>query len=277
MSKNHEAEVQLRQERLSFSEVEQFLKALIDTKESARPETTLAYRGVQKASMWLGKALGALGVRYPYPASTDPSSKVIEARADFKIGDFQSIEWLKDVTDEISAIKAVRARLKELEKAIKNDMTIMQHNREYQLCVANAWTRCCEATMDLGLVLNAIKLEDENRPEQLLEPLTGSPTPPYASATTTEGHENVTVTLAPSNQLPDEQINFVPPTEKDFEGKKGDVSMDEVGTTTQVPSKDESKPDTVDPVVTETKTTQTEKPSTKRKTKEEKDGKSKAS
>ena len=63
--------------RKAFNGIEQSIGALPKRRESA-----LAFTACQLATMWLGKAKGALGANTPYPASFDSSSPVIEPRAD---------------------------------------------------------------------------------------------------------------------------------------------------------------------------------------------------
>lgn len=156
MSQKHEAEAQLTQERIELNRIENTIKALIDKKISSRAETTLAFRSVQLATMWLGKAKGTLKVPHPYPESFDPNSKVIEARVDVA-----EVTELNADFDEIAHIKALRADLKKIEGAINNDQLILTDNRKYQECIINAWTACCNATMWLGMVLNSIKSEEK--------------------------------------------------------------------------------------------------------------------
>lgn len=173
--KNHEADAQLTQERLELASIEQMVAHAIKTKVSFRPETTLALRSTQLASMCLGKAKGALGAKNPYPASYDKASKVIEPRADFIAATIE----LPD--DEISTIKFLRNLLKQVEQSIKNDRSIMLNHAEYQLWVSNAYTNCCYATMWLGMVLNAIKNE-EDAPVKSQKVVTEKPKAPATRA-----------------------------------------------------------------------------------------------
>lgn len=147
-----EIDAQLTAERKELNSVEQAIKSLLDTKLSYRPTTTLALRSCQLASMWLGKAKGALGIKTPYPESFNPESKVIEARAD--VGEALEVE-----ADEIAAVKTLRAKLSELQTKITNDGLIMLDHRGYQHAVVTAYTHCSEASMWLGMTLNAIKEE----------------------------------------------------------------------------------------------------------------------
>jgi hypothetical protein len=149
-----EAIEQLTQERITLNSIEEKIKMMIDKKISSRPETTLSYRAVQLATMWLGKAKGQLGSQHPYPDSYNPASKVIEDRADVA-------ELIKSLHgDELTLVKTIRAELKEMEADIANDAQIFTDKPAYQHCIANAWTKCCEGTMWLGMVLNQMKKEE---------------------------------------------------------------------------------------------------------------------
>jgi len=154
MHKNHEADAQLTQERLAFTKIEQKLKAYLNVSDTpAKAYATLALRSVQLASMWLGRAKGALGITSPYPQSFNAASNVIEERADF-----EKIEApVFSAETVISDVKALRAELKSLEKAVWNDNSIMTENREYQHAVLAAYTDGSKATMWLGMVLGEIK------------------------------------------------------------------------------------------------------------------------
>jgi hypothetical protein len=177
MSKNHEAEAQLTQERLELSSIEQMIKTIIGNGLSRRPETTLALRSTQLAFMWLGKAKGALGAKHPYPQSFNAESAVIEPRADFK-----AIEFTPE-SDETATIKALRALLKKMETSIKNDLSIMKTNEDYQDCIKNAYSNCSNATMWLGMVLNAI-FQEEVEENVMPEPV--KPTKPAEPTNLTE-------------------------------------------------------------------------------------------
>lgn len=158
---NHEAEEQLTKERKMLFAVETKINSLLSLYISPRPETTLALRATQLATMWLGKAKGALGIKTPYTQSYDPKSAVIEKRADTV-----EAEGFPEGTDEVAAVKFLRAELNNIEKAIDNDSFLMVDHKKYQLCIQNAYTHCCEATMWLGMTLNAIKKEQDRASEK---------------------------------------------------------------------------------------------------------------
>lgn len=165
MSQIEEAQVQLTDERKRLSEVTILLKLGIDSKVSFRPETTLGLRSTEMAFMWLGKAKGALGIRNPYPQSTDPSSPVIEPPQD-TVTDLSKevqevLSGIKKAKElEVVFVKQARKLLDGLCSAIKNDMSIMTDNKIYQICIQNAWTNAEEAKMRLGQVLGKIRDEE---------------------------------------------------------------------------------------------------------------------
>jgi hypothetical protein len=152
-----EIELQLTSEREALHVVEKALKQSI--KGSTAPaEVTLSYRSCQMAMMWLGKAKGSLGIKSPYPESANPASTVIEPRADVGEGEIILLD------DEVANVKLLRAELKKLEGRIANDCLIMLEHKTYQNAVWNAYTNCCNATMWLGMVLNAIR--DTDKPKK---------------------------------------------------------------------------------------------------------------
>lgn len=106
------------------------------------------------AFMWLGKAKGIVGSDNPYPNSTDPSNKIIEAAVDT----YQGEDLIAENDDEIAFIKSVRAALGECEKAIRNGlMPYLAQNSLYQLAIGEAYVNVCEAKMFLGLELGELR------------------------------------------------------------------------------------------------------------------------
>ncbi len=139
-------------QRKALNQIEVEIKKLITIKISSRAETTLALRAVQQAQMWLGKTKGALGNTTPYVQSSNPENKFIEPRAD--VCDGNTI--LSEEIDEITAIKELRAALSDINKRIEKNMDVLKDVNSYQVCTSEAWIRACDASMWLGMVLNAI-------------------------------------------------------------------------------------------------------------------------
>lgn len=164
MSTITEAVQQLTDERVGLSEVKLFIENLLSEGISKRPETTLAQRSVEKSFMWLGMAKGAVGSTNPYPQSTK-QNLVIEPGQDrvTVLNDALSAILNQDgdkKEKEILCVKHGRELLGVLVKAIRNDLTILTNNQEYQDSVKLGWQYAQEAKMYLGLVLGLIR--DEN-------------------------------------------------------------------------------------------------------------------
>src|SRR5687768_10139564 len=102
-----EADAQLSQERKALSLI---LKVVEDNSDHG-PGFTLSTINIKLASMWLGKAKGALGIKSPYPESFDPKSKTIEPKADVSKDELEIPEGL----DNIGKIKFFRNELAKLE------------------------------------------------------------------------------------------------------------------------------------------------------------------
>lgn len=144
-----EAGAQLSQERKALSLL---AKSLGDNKEKGDGYSN-SLSCLKLASMWLGKAKGALGIKSPYPESFNYNSGVIEPKTD--AADDVELELPKDL-DNVGRIKFYRNELNKLENSIANDLKIMVEHRSYQFAISNALTYCCEATLWLGDVLNDI-------------------------------------------------------------------------------------------------------------------------
>lgn len=204
---------------------------------SPRPVTTLAFRSVQMAFMWLGKAKGAMGSANPYPQSTDASSAVIEPPQDQSEN---SIEMVFD--DEVVFAKTARKQLSDVEHVLVNSV-LEQHasHRGYQFAVTNALTFVCNAKMYLGLVLNEIKKEqdeeiaeqgssdqqdsgDQNAPSMTASPGGGSDS--AADDQSTQGSETAE---APTTPPQDETSN------------EGDKTEDQIADNTPEPSADQTE------------------------------------
>ena len=155
MSTIREADVQITAERQQLSIVEGKIKTGLAS-VSKRAETTLALRSLQLAFMWLGKAKGAIGIVNPYPNSKDPSNKLIEPDVDR--AEAVAIKF----DDEVLFCKAIRQEIGVLSKAIQNDSQILVENKNYQLCIQNAYTNIENASMWLSVVLGNIRTEGES-------------------------------------------------------------------------------------------------------------------
>lgn len=165
MSQIEEAKIQLTDERKRLSEIQILLKLGIESKVSARPETTIALRDAELAFMWLGKAKGALGATNPYPESANPGSKIIEPAQDVVTELSEECKSIisgpKKAKDlEVIFLKQGRKLLEGICKAIANDLQIMTDHRMYQICIENAWSSAERSKMRLGQALGLVR--DEN-------------------------------------------------------------------------------------------------------------------
>lgn len=175
-----DARTQITDERKRLSSVELTIQKFLaggffGAKPTAGAEVTLALRATQLAKMWLGRALAELRTPSPYPESFNAKSAVIEKTADEGyVIDLEAIE----VTDEVAAIKHLRSVLKDMEKAIHNDIQIFTDKNIYQLAVQTAYVNCSNGTMWLGMALGAIREAKPVKEEKKENDKAAEPTAP---------------------------------------------------------------------------------------------------
>ncbi len=135
------------------------------------PEVTLAKRELQRAKMWLGKAMGELGNKTPYPESDNAASAVIEPQAehteDSLKEDFDSIFQKDEFQNTPSNIFRIKHMRSEIENKVKEFNDIMEdlveknHTlNEYFLPFAHqSYMALIESKMWLGMELDRIRSE----------------------------------------------------------------------------------------------------------------------
>ena len=127
--------------------------------------TVASVRSAQMCRMWLGKCLGPLGQKYPYPESRNADNNIVEESTDTANKSPYIIENIfGDITSSLAMAKRLRALLQDITHAIKE-------NQEYvtkivldeiiddpdiidRLIVAQQ--HCQEAEMWLGMELHRI-------------------------------------------------------------------------------------------------------------------------
>lgn len=134
---------------------------------SSRAVTTLAFRNIELAFMWLGKCKSTIGCENPYPASTDPASPVIEKAVDTFQGEIRTFD------DETVFTKTIRSELGEQEFALRHSaINANGGNAAYKIAIAQAYVLIQNAKMYLGLVLGEIR---DERPAPALPAPEGLP------------------------------------------------------------------------------------------------------
>ncbi len=116
-------------------------------------EVSLAHTNLQRAKMWLGKALGKAGAINPYPNSENSSNAIIEAQADHGPEDyFMQPEW--NQTQRVKELRNIIQR-------ITDSFEVFQAKSEtfgskYDLYCIQSLLAAEEAKMWLGWELNRI-------------------------------------------------------------------------------------------------------------------------
>lgn len=119
--------------RVQLAQVLTYLKT--ELKQSR--EVSLTITAVQMCRMRLGKVLGALGEIYPYPESTNPANRTVEAATDINPEDTWLADWIKDEpadADQLIKVKMLRKMLKEYFFAIL-EADNERYINEYHLAV----------------------------------------------------------------------------------------------------------------------------------------------
>jgi len=235
----NEALLQLSDERKQIDKLI-LLMNVYQFKRVQKVSKTLKY-----AFMWLGKAKGALGAQNPYPDSVKYSNDIIEDPQDVNLHAFLP----KDVNakNEIAVTKYFRFEIEKVIKAIDNDTRIFPALREYQNCVVNAWTYACNAKMELGLILDAIRNEPlvPEEPESSLEDLLASMSKGKPSGELDLTPPAVPKTLYPSGEqlasmIPGEStgenLTVVPPATTGDASEKITLQVVEDGVSPQLPA-----------------------------------------
>lgn len=120
-------------------------------------EISLSFTNLQRAKMWLGKTLEALGRDNPYPKSDDPISPVIEPQADHTpVG--------MDIPlgmDEVAMVKLFRSEIQKVMDEYKwgSDSIPTAAARFYD----ESYMAICESKMWLGMELNRIREIEESK------------------------------------------------------------------------------------------------------------------
>lgn len=214
--------VQLNENRLDLDRI---LKTIEENGDSFRISSYegFAHNEVKKAFMWLGKAKGIIGSANPYPESTDPASKRIEAAVDIYEGEIQHF----DKDEEVELLKTLRRDLGVVEDRLKNMLsTYLKEHTLYQLALSTAYIYTCEAKMSFGLCLGEIRHANppSKQEPQFPEPgpeeeenqsgtdpgVDGVPTPNTATGSATPP-ELVTLTPAPEPAPPVPEIGSAEP------------------------------------------------------------------
>jgi hypothetical protein len=116
---------------------------------SGNREVALAQTNIQRGSMWLGLVLGKIGAKNPYPQSTDPSSSVIEERADQAKDSPAMFEGMPYST-RTESVKWLRLKL-------QNIIDDIERKSEYTNELSTAVNALVEAKMWWGQELNNIR------------------------------------------------------------------------------------------------------------------------
>ena len=137
-------------------------------------EVSLAYTNLQRAKMWLGKALGETGSPTPYPKSEDPTSPVIEPQADSYDVNFMTSRWASgDLWESpllnIPSQKVHLARIKDLRSIIQQTInefdswqaTSESFGQHYDMFLQQSNFALIEAKLWFGMELDRIR-EFEN-------------------------------------------------------------------------------------------------------------------
>ncbi len=136
-------------------------------------EITLAKRCVELSKMWFGEVLGIMNETNPYPESSNPENKVIEAQADHTENTFHrkfietesrlscSLEDLPDLT-KVSRVKSLREELVNMFNSIEKQAPDFVSSTGYmhQFFKKGAY-KLIEAKMWLGRELNRIREEKQ--------------------------------------------------------------------------------------------------------------------
>lgn len=140
-------------------------------------EISLAITQAQQCRQWLGKVLGYLGEKHPYPESTNPDSPVIEPEVDSTTDLIMELEDLRNL-DRVSSIKACRLWCDEIEKGATGLKELYEvaamdaDDPTYTLYTMQAFGCLMQCKMWLGEELGNLR----NRDERIHESITSPPT-----------------------------------------------------------------------------------------------------
>lgn len=184
---------QLTALRLELDEIFATLKINPRTKDTAH----LAEHFSQNAFMWAGRAKGILGAANPYPQSSDPSSKVIEAAVDTFKGEIV----IDQAEDETAFVKRMRKRLGECEKTVQHGlMPLLADHKLYHIAVEQIYVGVVNAKLYLGLRLGEIRDLEAELPDL-------PPPPPEMTASSGGAPPEPNEALPPPVEL---QLEVVP-------------------------------------------------------------------